>query len=38
MYAVVITGGKQYRVEAGTELTIERLAADPGSSVTFDRE
>jgi large subunit ribosomal protein L21 len=37
MYAVVITGGKQYRVEAGTELTIERLAADTGSSVTFDR-
>jgi large subunit ribosomal protein L21 len=37
MYAVVITGGKQYRVEAGTELTIERLAADAGSSVTFER-
>ena len=37
MYAVVITGGKQYRVEAGNELTIERLAADAGSSVTFDR-
>jgi large subunit ribosomal protein L21 len=37
MYAVVITGGKQYRVEAGSELTIERLAADAGSSVTFDR-
>jgi large subunit ribosomal protein L21 len=37
MYAVVITGGKQYRVEAGTELTIERLVADAGSSVTFDR-
>ena len=37
MYAVVTTGGKQYRVEAGSELTIERLAADAGSSVTFDR-
>jgi large subunit ribosomal protein L21 len=37
MYAVVTTGGKQYRVEAGGELTIERLAADAGSSVTFDR-
>jgi large subunit ribosomal protein L21 len=37
MYAVVTTGGKQYRVEAGGELTIERLTADPGSSVTFDR-
>ena len=37
MYAVVTTGGKQYRVEAGSELMIERLAADAGSSVTFDR-
>ena len=37
MYAVVTTGGKQYRVEAGNELTIERLAADAGTSVTFDR-
>jgi large subunit ribosomal protein L21 len=37
MYAVVTTGGKQYRVEAGSELIIERLAADAGASVTFDR-
>jgi large subunit ribosomal protein L21 len=37
MYAVVSTGGKQYRVEAGSELIVERLAADPGASVTFDR-
>ncbi len=37
MYAVISTGGKQYRVEPGGELTIERLGADPGSSVTFDR-
>ena len=37
MYAVVTTGGKQYRVEAGSELVIERLAADAGASVTFDR-
>ncbi len=37
MYAVVTTGGKQYRVEAGSELTIERLAGDAGASVTFDR-
>jgi len=37
MYAVVTTGGKQYRVEAGSELTIERLAADAGSPITFDR-
>ncbi len=37
MYAVVTSGGKQYRVEAGSELVMERLAADPGGSVTFDR-
>ena len=32
MYAVVTTGGKQYRVEAGNELVIERLAADRDQS------
>jgi large subunit ribosomal protein L21 len=37
MYAVVTTGGKQYRVEAGSELVIERLTADVGASITFDR-
>ena len=37
MYAVVTTGGKQYCVEAGSELVIERLAADDGASFTFDR-
>jgi large subunit ribosomal protein L21 len=37
MYAVVMTGGKQYRVEAGSELVIERLAEEAGASVTFDR-
>ena len=37
MYAVVTTGGKQYRVEAGNELVIERLTADAGASFTFDR-
>ena len=37
MYAVVSTGGKQYRVEAGTTLDVERLAAEPGQTVTFDR-
>ena len=37
MYAVMTTGGKQYRVEAGSELVVERLSAEPGASVTFDR-
>jgi len=36
MYAVIQTGGKQYRVEVGTELEIERLEAGPGESVAFD--
>src|SRR6266850_4615729 len=37
MYAVVSSGGKQYRVEAGTTLTLERVDGEPGASVTFDR-
>lgn len=37
MYAVVETGGKQYRVAAGDKLTIERLEAEPGQPVTLDR-
>jgi large subunit ribosomal protein L21 len=37
MYAVVTTGGKQYRVEAGNELVVERIAGDAGASITFDR-
>jgi len=37
MYAVIETGGKQYRVEVGTELEIELLEAAPGDAVAFDR-
>ena len=37
MYAVIETGGKQYRVEVGTELEIELLKADAGETVAFDR-
>ena len=37
MYAVIETGGKQYRVELGTELAVERLAVNPGDSIEFDR-
>lgn len=37
MYAVVDNGGKQYRVEAGETLVIDRLDAEAGASVTFDR-
>ena len=37
MYAVIETGGKQYRVEVGTELEVELLDVEPGSTVSFDR-
>jgi large subunit ribosomal protein L21 len=37
MYAVIETGGKQYRVEVGTVLEIERLDAEAGASITLDR-
>jgi large subunit ribosomal protein L21 len=37
MYAVLETGGKQYRVVAGDTLEIERLAIEAGKLVTFDR-
>lgn len=33
---VIKTGGKQYRVEAGTVLKIEKLTAEVGASVKFD--
>ena len=37
MYAVIETGGKQYRVEVGTELEVELLDVEPGQSITLDR-
>ena len=37
MYAVIETGGKQYRVEVGTELEIELLEAGTGETVAFER-
>lgn len=37
MYAVIETGGKQYQVAAGDQLEVERVEAEAGSSVTFDR-
>jgi large subunit ribosomal protein L21 len=35
MYAVIATGGKQYRVEKGTVLTVEKLEAELGATVEF---
>ncbi len=37
MYAVVATGGKQYRVEEGDILRVEKLVGDVGSQVAFDK-
>ncbi len=37
MYAVIETGGKQYRVEVGTELEVELLDAEPGKTISVGR-
>ena len=37
MYAVLETGGKQYRVASGDTLEVERLDVEAGKPVTFDR-
>ncbi|HEX5060802.1 MAG TPA: 50S ribosomal protein L21 [Kofleriaceae bacterium] len=37
MYAVIQTGGKQYRVEPGKTITVEKLAGDAGAQVVFDQ-
>ncbi|HXE77444.1 MAG TPA: 50S ribosomal protein L21 [Rhodanobacter sp.] len=36
-YAVIKTGGKQYRVQQGDVLRVELLAAEEGATVTFDQ-
>jgi len=37
MYAVIKTGGKQYRVSEGDTLKVEKLVADEGASVELDK-
>ncbi|WP_278398128.1 50S ribosomal protein L21, partial [Stutzerimonas kunmingensis] len=37
MYAVIVTGGKQYKVAEGEYLKIEKLEVATGEAVTFDR-
>lgn len=34
-YAVIKTGGKQYRVSAGTKVSVEKIAAEVGSQITL---
>lgn len=37
MYAIVAASGKQYKVEEGTTLVLDRLAADVGAEITLDQ-
>ena len=37
MYAVIQTGGKQYRVEQGDKLRVEKLVGNVGDKVVFDK-
>lgn len=37
MFAIIETGGKQYKVAPGQALSVERLPAEPGARVEFDR-
>jgi large subunit ribosomal protein L21 len=37
MYAIIATGGKQYRVAEGEWVRVEKLAGDVGAQVVFDR-
>ncbi|MAY42830.1 MULTISPECIES: 50S ribosomal protein L21 [unclassified Neptuniibacter] len=37
MYAVIVSGGKQYRVQEGETLKLEKLPVEAGSNVDFDR-
>jgi large subunit ribosomal protein L21 len=37
MYAVIKTGGKQYKVAAGEKLKVEQIPADIGSEITIDQ-
>ncbi len=37
MYAIIATGGKQYKVAEGDVLKVEKLGAEEGAQVTFDQ-
>jgi large subunit ribosomal protein L21 len=37
MYAVIKTGGKQYRVSQGERLQVEKLPGNPGDGISFDQ-
>ena len=37
MYAVIATGGKQYKVAVGDEIFVEKLEGEVGEEITFDQ-
>ena len=37
MFAIILTGGKQYKVSEGDVIFVEKLGAEEGSEVTFDK-
>lgn len=37
MYAIIQTGGKQYKVQPGDQLKVEKLPGDPGTEIQLDR-
>lgn len=37
MYAIIQSGGKQYRVKAGQKIKVEKLEGEPGAPVEFDK-
>ncbi|MDX1341361.1 50S ribosomal protein L21 [Reinekea sp. G2M2-21] len=37
MYAVIVSGGKQYRVSEGQTLKLEKIEAETGASINFDK-
>ena len=37
MYAIIATGGKQYKVSEGDIIKVEKLDVEPGSTVSFDQ-
>jgi len=37
MYAIIETGGKQYKVEEGNVIFVEKIAAEEGSTISFDK-
>ncbi len=37
MYAIIATGGKQYKVSEGDIIRVEKLDAEDGAAITFDR-